>query len=229
MSTGVTLRENNLRQIEGGHIMDSQGVLVGNRRALLERPGLLEVVHELIERLEAHLTAEKFYSVIANMRGTSAADVSERLLKNELLGGLQGPTVSPVFTLDGDRKAAEHGFYAAVVCVPKKQLYPAVKEIRKVRKGGRGIGGVLLLAGVRLALEMGAAIRGTMPPARCWRLQSLSLAPHRSFCPTHCLCSQIGGSGVLVQPMTYIFDEEPARWLALLDTLGVERGSVDVA
>ena len=133
VSTGVTLRENNLRQIEGGHIMDSQGVLVGNRRALLERPGLLEAVHELIERLEAHLTAEKFYSVIANMRGGSAAEVSERLLRNELLGGLQGPTVSPVFTLDGDRKAAEHGFYAAVVCVPKKQLYPAVKEIRKVR------------------------------------------------------------------------------------------------
>ena len=30
----------------------------------------------------------------------------------------------------------------------------------------------------------------------------------------------IGGSGVLVQPMTYIFDEEPARWRALLDALG---------
>lgn len=28
VSTGVTLRENNLRQIEGGKIVDSQGVLV---------------------------------------------------------------------------------------------------------------------------------------------------------------------------------------------------------
>ena len=43
VSTGVTLRENNLKQIEGGRIMDSQGVLVGSRRALRERPGLLEV------------------------------------------------------------------------------------------------------------------------------------------------------------------------------------------
>lgn len=59
MSTGVTLRENNLRQIEGGAIMHSEGALVANRRALLERPGLLEVCHELLERLEAHLTADK--------------------------------------------------------------------------------------------------------------------------------------------------------------------------
>lgn len=32
----------------------------------------------------------------------------------------------------------------------------------------------------------------------------------------------MGGSGVLVSPMTYIFDEEPKRWQALLDTLGLE-------
>ena len=53
VSTGVTLRENNLKEIEGGRIMDSQGVLVGNAAALREKPAqLLAVVHELIERLE---------------------------------------------------------------------------------------------------------------------------------------------------------------------------------
>lgn len=57
VSTGVTLRENNLKELEGGRIMDSQGVLVGNRAALLARPELLAIVHELIERFEAHLTA----------------------------------------------------------------------------------------------------------------------------------------------------------------------------
>lgn len=39
-----------------------QGVLVANRRSLLERPGLLAIVHELIERFDAHLKAEQFYS-----------------------------------------------------------------------------------------------------------------------------------------------------------------------
>lgn len=30
---------------------------------------------------------------------------------------------------------------------------------------------------------------------------------------------KLGGSGVLVSPMTYIFDEEPKRWQSLLDAL----------
>ena len=41
----------------------SQGVLVANRRSLTERPAqLLPVVHELLERLDAHLKAEDYYS-----------------------------------------------------------------------------------------------------------------------------------------------------------------------
>lgn len=33
---------------------------------------------------------------------------------------------------------------------------------------------------------------------------------------------QLGGSGVLVSPMTYIFDEEPQRWRELLQELGLK-------
>jgi hypothetical protein len=39
------------------------------------------------------------------------------------------------------------------------------------------------------------------------------------------VCLQVGGSGVLVQPMTYIFDEEPLRWRQLLETLGMKNGN----
>ncbi len=35
---------------------------------------------------------------------------------------------------------------------------------------------------------------------------------------------QIGGSGVLVQPMTYIFDEEPERWQKVLAALDIDIG-----
>lgn len=162
VSTGVTLKENNLKEIEGGRILESQGVLVANRRALLDRPGLLEIVHELIERFDAHLKAEMYYSVIANMRGTSPEDVATRLLSCQGLQGLQGPTISPVYNMNGSSSAAQHGVYAATICVSKKSLYGAVKELQK-----------------------------------------------------------LGGSGVLVQPMTYIFDEEPTRWRALLGKLGI--------
>ena len=91
MVAGVTLRENNLKELEGGLIMRSQGALVANRRALKDRQGLLEVVHELIERFEAHLKAGKFYSVLANMRGDSAAEVhSQHTLYNAVLVALSG-------------------------------------------------------------------------------------------------------------------------------------------
>lgn len=32
---------------------------------------------------------------------------------------------------------------------------------------------------------------------------------------------QIGGSGVLISPLTYIFDEETPRWRELLSKLGL--------
>ncbi|BDA42120.1 ATP phosphoribosyltransferase [Coccomyxa sp. Obi] len=167
VSTGVTLRENNLKEIEGGRIIDSQGVLVANKRALREQPGLLTVVHELIERLEAHLKADKFYSVVANMRGSSPQEVAHKILSSEALRGLQGPTISPVYSMgnghNGSSTAAETGFYACVICVPKSRLYKSVKDLRA-----------------------------------------------------------IGGSGVLVQPMTYIFDEEPERWQKVLAELDID-------
>lgn len=44
---------------------------------------------------------------------------------------MQGPTVSPVYTRGTSGEAEQH-LFAAVICVPKKQIYPAVKEIRRV-------------------------------------------------------------------------------------------------
>lgn len=164
VSTGVTLRENNLKELEGGHILWSQGALVANRRALKERPGLLEVVHELIERFEAHLEAGKFYSVLANVRGNSAEEVAEKLLAQPGLSGLQGPTISPIFSKMEDGSIGQSEYFDCTVCIPKKQLYPAVNGFR-----------------------------------------------------------QAGGSGVVVSPVTYIFEEEPIRWRKLLDSLEIEQ------
>ena len=51
----MTLRENNLKEIDGGKILESQGVLVANKQALKREPRLMNVVHELIERFEVTL------------------------------------------------------------------------------------------------------------------------------------------------------------------------------
>ena len=66
-------------------------------RSLLERPNLLGVAKELIERLDAHLEAGKYYSVQANMRGESAQEVAKRMLETEDLGGLQVRMPSSAF------------------------------------------------------------------------------------------------------------------------------------
>ncbi|XP_065870846.1 ATP phosphoribosyltransferase 2, chloroplastic-like [Euphorbia lathyris] len=160
VSSGTTLRENNLKEIEGGVVLESQAVLVASRKSLMQRKGALDTTHEILERLEAHLRAIGQFTVTANMRGSSAEEVAERVLSQPSLSGLQGPTVSPVYSKRDGKVSPD--YFAIVICVPKKALYKSVQQLRA-----------------------------------------------------------IGGSGVLVSPLTYIFDEEPRRWRQLLSNLGM--------
>ncbi|XP_076903407.1 ATP phosphoribosyltransferase 1, chloroplastic-like [Bidens hawaiensis] len=160
VSSGTTLKENNLKEIEGGVLLESQGVMVASKKSLIQRKGLLDITHEILERFEAHLKAIDQFTVVANMRGSSTEEVAERILSQPSLSGLQGPTISPVFRkVNG---VATPDYYAIVICVPKKKLYKSVQQLRA-----------------------------------------------------------IGGSGVLVSPLTYIFDEETPRWNELLSKLGL--------
>ncbi|PNY17611.1 ATP phosphoribosyltransferase, partial [Trifolium pratense] len=160
VSSGTTLKENNLKEIEGGVVLESQAALVASRKSLIGRNGVLETTHEMLERLEAHLRAMGQFTVTANMRGSSAEEVAERVLSQPSLSGLQGPTVSPVFNKRDGKVSAD--YYAIVICVPKKALYKSIQQLRA-----------------------------------------------------------IGGSGVLISPLTYIFDEETPRWRQLLSKLGL--------
>uniref|UniRef100_A0ACD5WVW0 Uncharacterized protein n=1 Tax=Avena sativa TaxID=4498 RepID=A0ACD5WVW0_AVESA len=160
VSSGTTLHENNLKEIEGGVILESQAALVASRKSLNRREGALEISHEMLERLEAHLTASGKIMVTANMRGNSAEEVAERVLSQPSLCGLQGPTISPVYcSLDGNVAV---DYYAINIVVPQKSLYKSIQQLRS-----------------------------------------------------------IGGSGVLVSKLTYIFNEETPRWRRLLSELGM--------
>jgi ATP phosphoribosyltransferase len=163
VSSGTTLRENNLRELAGGKVLASEGVLVANRRSLLEREGVIQAIKDILERLEAHLRAADKFSVVANVRAESEEDVAVKIHQHTDFPGLQGPTISPVYTYDSASGKACHNFYAITIIVPKPRLYDAVQQLRA-----------------------------------------------------------IGGSGVLVSPLVYIFDEEPPRWRRLLKELGLE-------
>ncbi len=154
VSSGQTLHDNRLRALDDGVILRSQAVLFANRAALRMRPEVLALAHQLLEYLEAYLRGQENYMVIANVRGDNPGLIAQSLFSQADLGGLQGPTLAPVFTRAGDL------WHSVTIVVHKDRLIPAVKALRAV-----------------------------------------------------------GGSGVIVAPITYIFEEEPERARRLNENL----------
>ena len=109
----------------------------------------------LLEYIEAHLRAEGNLLVTANMRGDSPEVIAGKMFTQSVVGGLQGPTISPVMVRDATSR-----WYSVTVVVRRDQLPQAISELRS-----------------------------------------------------------IGGSGIIVSPVTYIFEEEPPRYKAMLEAL----------
>ncbi|MBL8080888.1 MAG: ATP phosphoribosyltransferase [Anaerolineales bacterium] len=155
VSSGQTLQDNRLRALPDGLIQSSQAALIANREALQTNPEALEMARRLLEYIEAHLRAKDNLLVIANMRGESPEAIAQKLFTQTSVGGLQGPTISPIVTRESNQ-----GWHSVTVVVRRDHLPQAIGELRKV-----------------------------------------------------------GGSGIIVSPVTYIFEEEPPRYTAMLAEL----------
>jgi ATP phosphoribosyltransferase len=92
--------------------------------------------------------------VVANVRADSEEALADQLFAQAVLGGLQGPTISPVMVRNGEKTER---WYAIQIVVRRDQLIQAIAELRA-----------------------------------------------------------IGGSGVVVTPVTYLFEEEPDRYQAMM-------------
>lgn len=155
VSSGQTLKDNRLRALSDGVIQASQAVLIANHKTLQSNPAALEMARRLLEYIEAHLRAKENLLVIANMRGEGPEAIARKLFTQTSVGGLQGPTISPIVTRESSR-----GWHSITIVVRRDQLPQAIGELRK-----------------------------------------------------------IGGSGIIVSPVTYIFEEEPPRYTAMLAAL----------
>lgn len=155
VSSGQTLLDNRLRPLTDGVIQRSQAVLIANRKALQARPEALEMARRLLEYIEAHMRAKDNVLVIANMRGENPQVIAQEIFTQTSVGGLQGPTISPLGVRDGTPN-----WHAVTVVVRRDHLPQAISELRL-----------------------------------------------------------IGGSGIIVSPITYIFEEEPPRYKAMLAAL----------
>ncbi len=146
VSSGQTLHDNRLRALDDGLLLRSQAALIANRAALRARPEVLALARQLLEYVEAHLRGQENCLVVANMRGQDPDAIARQLLAHPDLGGLQGPTLAPVYTRSGER------WHSVSIVVHKDRLIQSVRALRSV-----------------------------------------------------------GGSGVIVSPLMYIFEEEPER------------------
>ena len=145
--TGTTLRDNRLKELEGGTIMETQACLIGNRRELLASREKREQLRHVMEFVEAQLRSRRYRTLTANVRGDSAAEVADHVIRPGRNGGDVGPTVAPVFPKAGDRAhrgpvitAVETGWYAVSIVVEEHLLLPAIDHLRRAGSGGITVG-----------------------------------------------------------------------------------------
>ncbi|MBN2045879.1 MAG: ATP phosphoribosyltransferase [Anaerolineales bacterium] len=131
VSTGTTLRDNRLKKLEGGKILDAEACLIANRERLSGNSETLKTATLLLEMIGAHLRAKQNLAIFANIRANSEEEISEKLFNQEVIGGLQGPTVSRILTRDQDN------FFAIHIVVKKEELHQAIRELREI--GGSGV------------------------------------------------------------------------------------------
>ena len=123
-ATGATLRENQLKTVDDGTILVSQACLVANPVLLSFWEPAWRLARSITEMMEAHLKAEPFYRITANVQGSTAEAVSSTILARPGLAGLRGPTVARVYNVE------EQDWFSVSLLVQKERLLEAVDHLR---------------------------------------------------------------------------------------------------
>ncbi len=130
-ATGTTLRENGLKPLLDGVILESVACVVANARALRERPEVLDTARTLLETIDAALNGRNYYQLSANVRGKSAEAVAHAVASHEVTRGLQGPTVAPIYAANTG-EADDGQWYNATIMVHSRSLLAAVSHLRSI-------------------------------------------------------------------------------------------------
>ena len=123
-ASGVTLRENQLKQLDEGTILASQACLIANPVLLSVSREALALARSIVELMEGRLRAEPYYRLTANVRAASAEEVSSTVLARPDLAGLRGPTVARVYNIE------EQDWFNVSLLIKKGQLLEAVDHLR---------------------------------------------------------------------------------------------------
>lgn len=129
--TGTTLRENHLKMLSDGVVVESQACLIGNKQALRDNPAALETVRILLETIDSALIGREYSRAEVNIRGKSAEEVAGRVAANPLTRGLLGPTIAPVYNAMTETSASDRWF-TATITIQTRHLLPAVEFLRSI-------------------------------------------------------------------------------------------------
>jgi ATP phosphoribosyltransferase len=130
-ATGTTLRENHLKALSDGVVLDSNACLIGNLRLLRECPQSLDTAKTLLEVIDAALNGRNYYQLTANIHGASAGDVAHAIAAHPVTRGLQGPTVAPIYAANTP-ESDDGQWYCATIIIPSKNLHDAIAHLRSI-------------------------------------------------------------------------------------------------
>lgn len=130
-SSGATLRENHLRPLDDGTITKSAACMVANLRLLRGQREKMSAAKTMLELIESRLRAQSYYNIIANIRGDSMESVAALVNENPAVSGMQGPTVSRVFS-----KERSGDWFSVSVVVEVTRLTGSVDYLRGIGASG---------------------------------------------------------------------------------------------
>lgn len=125
--TGTTLRENHLKELHDGTIVEAEACLIANRQALLRHSSLRDVVRIMTEYIDASLQGRSFFQVTADMQSDSSDALGQAILRHSLTQGLLGPTIAPIRTVNEDGS-----WFTVTLTIARKQLLRSVDALREM-------------------------------------------------------------------------------------------------
>lgn len=128
--TGTTLRENHLKPLADGVIMESQACLIGNRRALQTNKRLRGVLNTMLEYIDGALLGRQYIHLTVNICGPDAGSIGEKVTTSEFTRGLLGPTIAPIYS--PNRANANQQWFTVTLTVESVHLTAAIRHLRAI-------------------------------------------------------------------------------------------------
>ena len=125
-SSGTTMRENHLKTIAGGTVIESEACLIANDKLAVYNSMKGKIAETFVRIIRAHLDGKEFFSITANIGGVSSDAVASLVSEYGSLCGLQGPTISKVFS------GSSGNCFATTVIVARNLLMQAISDLESV-------------------------------------------------------------------------------------------------